>query len=232
MALFRTRGDGGETSPFFGHFLDRVPKVVEDDLLEVVARLVLAADDGLVQAGNGAFKGAQFVREADLHGSSLFGGFLEPLGGVAAHGSHGEADDGPAGEASVGAFHAAGEDRDDADRAEDVADGAFHGLSFCCVKDVLGDDDAAGADKDFVLDVLHVMDHLAERARARGLHVDALRLAGGALRLRVALSKPAATVGLLGLGVDLFHNIAIFESNYTLSSWLTIISTHFTALTR
>ena len=62
MALFRTRGDGGETSPFFGHFPNGVPEVVEDDLLEVVARLVLPAHDGLVQSGNGAFKGAQFVR--------------------------------------------------------------------------------------------------------------------------------------------------------------------------
>lgn len=73
------------------------------------------------------------------------------------------------------------------------------------MKDVLGDDDAAGADKDFVLDVLHVMDHLPERARARGLHVDALRLAGGALGLSVVLAEPAATVGLLRLGMDLLH---------------------------
>lgn len=78
------------------------------------------------------------------------------------------------------------------------------------MKDVLGDDDAAGADKDFVLDVLHVVDHPPERAGALGLHVDTIRLAVGALGLRMALAEPAATVGLPGLGVDLFHIIAIF----------------------
>lgn len=134
------------------------------------------------------------------------GGGLQPHGGVAAHGGHGEADGGPGGKASVEAFHAAGEDREHADPAKDVAEsGAFHGLGFRCVEDVLRDNDTAGADIDLVLDVLHVMDHLSIGAGAPGLHVDTLRLAVGALGLRMALAEPAATVGLPGLGVDLFH---------------------------
>lgn len=73
------------------------------------------------------------------------------------------------------------------------------------MEDVLGDDDTAGADKDFVLDVLHVVDHLPEGARTLGLHVYTLRLAGGAFGLTVVLAELAATVGLLGLGMDSLH---------------------------
>ena len=73
------------------------------------------------------------------------------------------------------------------------------------MEDVLGDDDTAGADKDFALDVLHVVDHLPEGARTLGLHVYTPRIASVALGLTVVLAEPAATVGLLRLGMDLLH---------------------------
>lgn len=83
----------------------------------------------------------------------------------------------------------------------------IHGLGFVCVRNVLCDYDAAHSDEDLSLDVLHVVDLLAEGLRLAGLEVFSLEQALFAHALTVRLAESAGSTGLLGLGVDAFHRL-------------------------
>ena len=75
------------------------------------------------------------------------------------------------------------------------------------MKNGLGSHDPAHSDEDFALDVLHVVDLLAEGLRLTGLEVFSLEQAHFAHALSMRLAEPADATGLLGLGVDAFHRL-------------------------
>ena len=75
------------------------------------------------------------------------------------------------------------------------------------MKDGLGNDYTADADVNLSLDVLNVVDLLAECLRLTGLEIFALGYALFAHARPVRLAEPAGAAGLLGLGVDAFHRV-------------------------